>query len=577
MVQIEILTGPESGKVVDIGGGTHVLGRAKGNEVVLDDGSVSGRHLELMVGEDGSARFRDLGSTNGTWSGGVQVQDGEWFVGTELKLGGCVLRLVDPSGAADDADAALHRRAREAALSGGRRGGPLQLALVVVLLVAAAGAAWWVLRGDGEGEDPVVRAGGPGEGAGAQVRYDLIDNLGDFASPDSWTLGSGLVIESGSLRADGSRARAVLARNLPAVAAVALSGTCEGVTVVPVVAWGMSGSEVPVASWASAPLSSEPSVLPLPPSADWFRIELEVSGRGTLRGLVVDVAEGAPSAGSAPAGRTWTVGGNWLLEGSQGLLLAVRGDRGSWQTAEGGVDFAAEGGADLLVRAGDALLTEGSFQVLGGGGPVGLASGVVVEESPGLLIGGETGRYLLRFDPPARVLAGEGGAVIVGLQRATLRWDLQTDLVEAARLSRSLADFERRGDDRALLQGVARLLRDYPLVEAQVIDALARSRASMERGRTELARLQTATGAALFVASLEGMEDLSAQAAGLAARSPGTDLDREAGELADVLGTRAREVRAERDAAAAAYRTRLVSALQGSYPLLATWLEEKQP
>ena len=119
MVQIEILTGPESGKVVDFAPGTHHIGRASGNDLVLPDGSVSGKHLELVVGDDGTVRFRDLGSTNGTWSGGVQVQDGEWFVGTELKLGACTMRLVDPSGAADEADEALHRRAREAAMEGG--------------------------------------------------------------------------------------------------------------------------------------------------------------------------------------------------------------------------------------------------------------------------------------------------------------------------------------------------------------------------------------------------------------------------------------------------------------------------
>ena len=77
MVQIEILTGPESGRVVDVEPGTHTFGRAAGCDVTLKDGSVSGKHLEVQVDDAGTVRFRDLGSTNGTWSGGVQVQDGE--------------------------------------------------------------------------------------------------------------------------------------------------------------------------------------------------------------------------------------------------------------------------------------------------------------------------------------------------------------------------------------------------------------------------------------------------------------------------------------------------------------------
>jgi len=576
MVQIEILTGPESGKVVDFSAGSHRIGRASGNALVIADASVSGKHLELVVGDDGAVRFRDLGSTNGTWSGGVQVQDGEWFVGTELKLGGCSLRLVDASGAAEEADAALHRRAREAAMEGGRRGGPLQLVLVLVLVAAAGGAAWWVLGGGEDGvEEGTARAGSPGE-PGAQVVYDLVDNLGDFSNPDPWALSEGLSIADGALTADGG-GRATLARNFPAVPALRFSAETDGLAVTPMVAWGQDGSDAPIGHWAAASLDSgtAASQVPLPDGADWFRVEMDVQGRGTLRGLKVEEAEASVRSGDAPGGELASYAGNWLLSGPQGMQLAVRAAQGEWQPAAGGEDFAAEGGVDVLVRAGAALLEDGSFLVLGAGGPVGLAPGVVVEDSPGLLLGGENGRFLLRFEPAASVRAAEGGALVSGVEGMTLRWDLQADLLEAARLSRSIADHERTGDDRALLETVSRLLRSYPLVDAQVIDALQRSRASMQRGRAELAELQTATGAALFVASLEGMEGLSARAAALAARYPGTDIDREAADLADVLGSRAREVRAARDAEANAYRERLLGALQGSYPLLAAWLAEE--
>jgi hypothetical protein len=433
-----------------------------------------------------------------------------------------------------------------------------------------------VLGGGEDGtEEGTARAGGPSE-PGAQVVYDLVDNLGDFSNPDPWALGEGLSIADAALVADGA-GRATLARNFPAVPALRFSGEVDGLVVTPMVAWGQDDSDVPVGHWAAAPLDSgaKTSQVPLPDGADWFRLELDVQGRGTLRGLQVEEADAVVRSGVAAGGGLATYGGNWLLTGPQGMQLTVRAARGEWQQVDGGEDFAAEGGADVLVRAGAALLEDGRFLVLGAGGPVGLAPGVVVEDSPGLLLGGENGRFLLRFEPAASVRAADGGAWVGGVERMTLRWDLQDDLLEAARLSRSIADHERTGDDRALLETVSRLLRSFPLVDAQVIDALQRSRASMQRGRAELAELQTATGAALFVASLEGMEGLSARAAELAARFPGTDIDREAAELADVLGSRAREVRAARDAEASAYRERLLGALEGSYPLLAAWLAEE--
>ena len=99
MVRIEINSGSEAGKVVELRPGTHVVGRHPSCDLPLPVESVSGRHAELLVAADGTVRFKDLGSTNGTFSGGVKVTEGEWFPGSELRLGNASLRLVDESAA----------------------------------------------------------------------------------------------------------------------------------------------------------------------------------------------------------------------------------------------------------------------------------------------------------------------------------------------------------------------------------------------------------------------------------------------------------------------------------------------
>ena len=53
--------------------GDHLtVGRLAGNDVALDDASVSSRHAEIVV-QDGAVVLRDLDSTNGTFLNGEQI------------------------------------------------------------------------------------------------------------------------------------------------------------------------------------------------------------------------------------------------------------------------------------------------------------------------------------------------------------------------------------------------------------------------------------------------------------------------------------------------------------------------
>ncbi len=66
--------------------GVNKLGRREGNDFTIDDPSVSGSHCEVIL-SDGTARLRDLGSTNGTFINGVQVSEVTLEADQHIQLG----------------------------------------------------------------------------------------------------------------------------------------------------------------------------------------------------------------------------------------------------------------------------------------------------------------------------------------------------------------------------------------------------------------------------------------------------------------------------------------------------------
>jgi pSer/pThr/pTyr-binding forkhead associated (FHA) protein len=71
---VEVVRGPDKGKSVELGEREHaVLGTDPEGAIVLGDDSVSRRHAELSLTEDGWL-LRDLGSTNGTRVAGVRIR-----------------------------------------------------------------------------------------------------------------------------------------------------------------------------------------------------------------------------------------------------------------------------------------------------------------------------------------------------------------------------------------------------------------------------------------------------------------------------------------------------------------------
>jgi hypothetical protein len=69
-----------------------LIGRGRACDLVLRHETVSRRHAELLR-EDGRWMLRDLGSTNGTWDGAWRVSTTEVDAGSELHLGGVLVRF----------------------------------------------------------------------------------------------------------------------------------------------------------------------------------------------------------------------------------------------------------------------------------------------------------------------------------------------------------------------------------------------------------------------------------------------------------------------------------------------------
>jgi hypothetical protein len=585
MVQIEILSGPESGQIFDLGVGTHTLGRAATNSRALGVESVSGRHLELKVSA-GEIRFRDLGSTNGTWSGGVQVAEGEWFPGSELKLGKCVLRLVPEGGGAsspasseqEDDDSDIHRRAREAAMSSKRKGGPLQMALGVVLVLAAGGGAWWTFGRGGTAEEGDAGTGNTATadgGMSSQV-LDAIDGLGDFEDPESWSLSKGTTIEEGRLRSGSGRSTARLSRNFSLMdTGLEISATVSGNQAFPQISWGKGDeSSLAIGTWEGSNLAAGNVTVSLPEDAEWFQIALRLEGPGSVSELSVESASGAPQKISSPLGNALHESANLLMSNSSGALLAVRGQNGTWSSETGGLLFTPNGEAEMVFSASGDLLEAGGFLILADGGPVGLAPGVIVESSPGILLGGGATRLLLTLDQASSIRFEGGGASLTTSEPFHLHWDLAEAMTQAARLSQKITRAEREGDDRQLLASAAELLRDLPLDELKVQEALVRSQEALERGRADLANLQVQASGAVFVGAGSLMSQLADEARDLATRYPGTVVEPQATALAADLEIGATQAAEGSQQAALEYRERLQGALLTSYPVLAAWLKE---
>lgn len=93
-ISVAVIDGPDRGKRRQIRGARMVVGRGEACDLRLTDGSVSRRHLELVVGAGGLV-VRDLGSNNGTTVNGAKVPEAQVKHRDKIGLGATVLSVID--------------------------------------------------------------------------------------------------------------------------------------------------------------------------------------------------------------------------------------------------------------------------------------------------------------------------------------------------------------------------------------------------------------------------------------------------------------------------------------------------
>lgn len=147
-----VVAGPDDGRQSRFAGTALRVGTDADNDLVLSDETVSARHFEIVVTEDGFL-LRDVGSTNGTTVGGfrareVYLTDGATIVAGTTRL---ELRLADR-----EVRVPLSRRTNFGQLLG--HGAAMRAAFAVLERAAKTDATVLLLGESGTGKELAARA-----------------------------------------------------------------------------------------------------------------------------------------------------------------------------------------------------------------------------------------------------------------------------------------------------------------------------------------------------------------------------------------------------------------------------------
>ena len=91
-VRLRVKSGPDVGSQSTVARSRITIGRSAVNDLVLTDSSISGTHAEIVIGDDG-VQLHDLGSTNGSFIGGIRVVSAWIEPGMVIKLGKTEIEL----------------------------------------------------------------------------------------------------------------------------------------------------------------------------------------------------------------------------------------------------------------------------------------------------------------------------------------------------------------------------------------------------------------------------------------------------------------------------------------------------
>jgi transcriptional regulator with GAF, ATPase, and Fis domain len=93
-VGLTVVDGPSRGRRMGVRDGVARIGAGDGNDLRINDPTVSRVHCEIRVGSD-SITIRDCGSTNGTYVEGMRVREGEVYPGALVRIGASAFRIEE--------------------------------------------------------------------------------------------------------------------------------------------------------------------------------------------------------------------------------------------------------------------------------------------------------------------------------------------------------------------------------------------------------------------------------------------------------------------------------------------------
>src|SRR5262249_37767548 len=72
--RVDVVKGPDTGRTARIDKPAFIIGAGASADLRLNDDLVSREHIRISLAADG-VRIRDVGSTNGTWTGSTRIWD----------------------------------------------------------------------------------------------------------------------------------------------------------------------------------------------------------------------------------------------------------------------------------------------------------------------------------------------------------------------------------------------------------------------------------------------------------------------------------------------------------------------
>lgn len=141
---LEILDGDKAGDIFELTKTPITIGRRKGNDVIINDEKVSGRHAEI-VREDDQFLLKDLNSTNGTLMDGRPITEVVLSPNDVVRVGRIRVAFKEKGAPTPGGEDMRVRKLDAATLAKTRRRGA-GISLLLVLVVALAAFGVWYAR-----------------------------------------------------------------------------------------------------------------------------------------------------------------------------------------------------------------------------------------------------------------------------------------------------------------------------------------------------------------------------------------------------------------------------------------------